>query len=112
MATNPSHPPYPGVQVLPVNNPETRPPPYTETYAPPYQEDEQLYTTASASFNAHFNPPNPQFELPNIQNSLSDEEKENLLSISGMGFPVPRVARALKHFNDDNQAVSYFKILE
>lgn len=96
MVTNPSstHTFYPTLPVT--GSQEPRPPPYTET--------EELYTTTPIS--AHFNPtPTPQFKLPDVQNSLRTEERDAVKSLSGMGFPAPRVARAFKHFEGDDQTV-------
>ena len=45
------------------------------------------------------------YQLPDVQASLTDEQKNSLVSICGMGFPVPRVARALKEFNGDDSKV-------
>ena len=41
------------------------------------------------------------------QASLSAEEKREVESIAGMGFPAPRVARAVKRFNSDRTKVSH-----
>ena len=45
------------------------------------------------------------YQLPDIQASLSDELKASLVGICGMGFPAPRVARALKEFDGDDAKV-------
>lgn len=40
-----------------------------------------------------------------MQASLSAEEKESVRNVCGMGFPAPRVARAIKRCEGDNQKV-------
>ena len=41
------------------------------------------------------------------QVSLSAKEEREVASIAGMGFPTPRVARAVKRFNSDRSKVRH-----
>ena len=41
------------------------------------------------------------------QVSLSAKEEREVASIAGMGFPAPRVARAVKRFNSDRSKVRH-----
>lgn len=66
------------------------------------------YSSEPSSYNTSYTPPPPRrfgYSLPDIRSSLTSEERENLHNIAGMGFPSPRVARALKQFEGDNQKV-------
>lgn len=111
-------PHFPGiVPVLPTTGitQESAPvlPPYTENPAPLYhQQEQELYiTTPSSAYSNLTHSPSPsppipaQFELPDIQSSLSVKERDAVSSISGMGFPMTRVARSYKRLDGDNQAV-------
>lgn len=77
---------------LPPIDAEPELPPYSAEEMTPSQQQQAIYGSQP-------------YRLPDIQASLSVEMKESLRNISGMGFPAPRVARALKRCDGDNQKV-------
>ena len=101
--SGPAYPLYSGVPVLPPIDQEIRPPPYTEN---PSYTSEDLYITVPSSAYHSSRPNVTGFRLPDIQSSLTPEEREAVTGISEMGFPTPRVARAFKSFDGDSQKVS------
>ncbi|XP_003387213.1 PREDICTED: leucine-rich repeat extensin-like protein 5 [Amphimedon queenslandica] len=99
---NPSHRPFAGVSVLPpVGQLPQQPAP------PPYSSEPSSYS----SYHPSPPPPPKVYSLPDIRSSLTPAEKESLESISSMGFPPTRVARALKKYENDNQKVFDFLFL-
>ena len=112
----PDRSPFSGVPVLPPIN-QTRPPPYEEDHYVTFSSTSSRssstpqvtdhYTTFSSTPQPSSSVPQVRgYSLPDIRESLTRDEKENLLSISTMGFPAPRVARALKQCGGDKRKVS------
>lgn len=75
----------------------------------PRQQPPPPYSSEPISYSSYR--PSPPlaprgYSLPDVRNTLSSDEVESLQNISGMGFPVERVARAIKQFESDDQKVS------
>ena len=52
--------------------------------------------------------PRPRtYKLPDPLPGMSAKEKATVQSLLGMGFPGPRVARAVKKFSNDRTKVGY-----
>lgn len=117
----PDRSPFSGVPVLPPIN-QTRPPPYEEDHYVTFSSTSSRssstpqaidhYTTFSTTPQPSSSIPRVRgYSLPDIRESLTHDEMENLLSISTMGFPAPRVARALKQCGGDKQKALDFLFL-
>lgn len=98
-----------GVAVLPpihhMTTPDPLPPalpPRRATPPPPYFPEQVVERSRQPPPQPAVPPP---FRLQDPQSSMSSEEKTEVKSISGMGFPLPRVARAVKRTNNDRTKV-------
>ena len=68
---------------------------------PPKPQTRTTTATTTAATAAVASP--DQYTLPDPTASLSPKDSTTVKQIASMGFPTPRVARAIKHFNDSSK---------